>query len=57
MVFEVSVTAAPTSLKAGNAVTLSSDGLGVTATTTSGVAVIRDLVGAAAAGDKILVKF
>ena len=57
MVFEVPVTAAPTSLKAGNAVTLSSDGLGVTATTTSGVAVIRDLVGAAAAGDKILVKF
>lgn len=57
MVFEVPVTAAPTSLKAGNAVTLSSDGLGVTATTTSGVAFIRDLTGATTAGDKILVKF
>ena len=56
-VYEVSVTAAPTSLKAGSKVTLSADGTEVTATTTDGVATVVNLCGAAAAGDKILVKF
>lgn len=56
-VYEVSVTAAPTSLKVGSKVTLSSDGTEVTATTTDGVATIVNLKGAAAIGDKILVKF
>jgi hypothetical protein len=56
-VYEVSVTAAPTSLKVGNKVTLSSDGMEVTATTSDGVATIVNLCGAVAAGDKILVKF
>lgn len=56
-VYEVSVTAAPTSLKVGSKVTISSDGTEVTATTTDGVATIVNLKGAAAEGDKILVKF
>lgn len=57
MIFEVPLTAAPTSLTAGSVVTLSADALGVTATTTSGVATVVDLTGAAASGDKILVRF
>lgn len=56
-VYEVPITAAPTSLKVGSKVTLASDGLGVTATTTDGVATIVNLKGAAEIGDKILVKF
>ena len=56
-VYEVPVTAAPTSLKVGNKVTLSADGTEVTATTTDGVATIVNLKGAAAIGDKVLVKF
>lgn len=54
--YEVPVQAAPTSLKVGDKVTLHTDGLQVTATTTSGVATIVDLNGAAAAGDKIIVR-
>ena len=57
MHFETVVTAAPTALKVGNKVTLAADGLGVTATTTSGVCTIVNLNGATAAGDKIVVKF
>jgi hypothetical protein len=55
-IFETTVTAAPTSLKVGQKVTIS-DGLAVTATTTSGVAEIVDLCGATKSGDKILVRF
>ncbi len=55
--YEVPVTAAPTSLTEGSKVTIAADGLGVTATTTSGVATIVALNGAAAAGDKIMIKF
>ncbi len=54
--YEVPVTAAPTSLKVGNKVTLSS-GTGVTATTTDGVAEIVSLNGATAAGDTVIVRF
>lgn len=57
MVFETSVTAAPTGLAVGSKVTLAADGLGVTATTTNGVCEIVDLRGAKAIGDKITVKF
>ena len=57
MIFETAFTAAPTSLTDGSVVTLSADGLGVTATTTSGVATVVDLAGAAAVGDKVLVRF
>lgn len=57
MIFEAPLTAAPTSLTEGSVVTLSDDGLGVTATTTSGVATVVDLAGAAASGDRILVRF
>lgn len=56
MVFEVPITAAPTSLVKGNKVTLHTDGLQVTATTTSGVVTVVDLNGATAAGDLIYVR-
>ena len=55
-VYEVPVTAAPTSLKVGDKVTLDTDGLRVTATTTSGVVTIESLNGATAAGDTIVVR-
>ena len=55
--YETSLTEAPTSLKVGDKVTLSSDGMGVTATTTDGCAEIVSLEGAAAVGDKIIVRF
>lgn len=55
--FEVPVTAAPTSLKVGDKVTLATDGKGVTATTTDGVATIVDLQGAKKIGDTIIVMF
>ena len=57
MHFEVPVTAAPTSLKEGDKVTIAEGSLGVTATTQSGVATIVDLNGAKASGDLIMVKF
>ena len=57
MHFEVPVTAAPTSLKEGDKVTIAEGSLGVTATTQSGVATIVDLNGAKAVGDLIMVKF
>ena len=56
-IYEVPVTAAPTSLAVGAKVTVATDGLGVTATTTDGVAEIVDLNGAIAANDTIYVRF
>lgn len=56
-VYEVSITAAPTSLKVGSKVTISPDGAEVTATTTDGVATVVNLCGATAVGDRILVRF
>ena len=55
-VYDVPVSAAPTALKVGDKVTLDSDALGVTATTTSGVATIVSLNGATKAGDIITVR-
>lgn len=58
-IFEVPVSAAPTSLVVGAKVTLAlTDGkaTGVTATTTDGVAEVFDVAGATAANDKILVR-
>lgn len=55
--FEAPVTAAPTTLKVGDKVTLSTDGKGVTATTADGVATIVDLQGAKKVGDIIIVMF
>lgn len=55
-IYEVPVSAAPTSLKPGDKVTLSTDGLQVTATTTSGVVTVENLNGAAATGDTIIVR-
>ena len=54
--YEVPVQAAPTSLVEGSKVTLHTDGLQVTATTTSGVVTVESLNGAAAAGDIIVVR-
>ena len=56
-VYEVAVSASPSSLQVGSKVTLTTDGLEVTATTASGVATIVNLKGASAEGDKVLVKF
>lgn len=55
-VYAVPVTAAPASVKVGEKVTLHTDGLQVTATTTSGVVTVVDLNGASAAGDEIIVR-
>lgn len=55
--WKVPVSAAPTALNAGDKVTIGSDGLTVTATTTSGVAKIVDKLSAAASGDDVLVQF
>jgi hypothetical protein len=56
MIFETVNTAAFTSVNIGDKVTLSADGLGVTATTTGGVA---EVVGFndTAAGSRVLVRF
>jgi len=55
-IYEVDTSADPSSLVPGNKVTLHTDGLKVTATTTSGVITVIDINGAAASGDKIIVR-
>lgn len=55
-VYSVPVTAAPSALKIGDKVTLHTDGLQVTATTTSGVITVINLNGATAIGDEIVVR-
>ena len=55
-IYEVPVSAAPTSLKVGDKVTLHTDGLQVTATKDGGVVTVENLNGAPAAGDKIIVR-
>jgi hypothetical protein len=57
MVFEVPCSAAPSSLAEGQKVTIGTDALTVTATTTDGVATIISLNGATKAGDTLVVKF
>lgn len=54
--FETQATAAMTAVKVGNKVTLATDGLGVTATTTDGVAQVVALEGTAV-GDNVRVRF
>lgn len=56
MVFETSFSAAATAVKPGNKVTLHTDGLHVTATTTSGVAEVVYMDGTAS-GDMCRVRF
>ena len=56
-VYEVECSAVPAALVPGDKVTLTTDALGVTATKESGVAKVVALNGAAAAGDKITVRF
>lgn len=55
-VWRTQLSAAGTGLKPGNKVTLETDGLRVTATTTSGVAAVVELEGTAA-GDGVRVRF
>lgn len=55
-VYEVPIMAPPAGLTAGSKVTLHTDGLQVTPTTTAGVVTVEDLNGAADAGDKIIVR-
>ena len=57
MLFEVPVSASPASLVIGDKVTIHSDALKVTATTTAGVATIVDKREAAASGDLVHVRF
>lgn len=56
MEFETTLSAAGTSLSVGDKVTISADGLQVTATTTGGVAEITGMEGTAV-GSKVTVKF
>lgn len=55
-IYETTCSAAFTSIKVGNKVTIGTDGLTVTATTDSGVATVIDIDGTAI-GSKILVRF
>ena len=55
-VYEVPVAAAPTAIKVGDKVTIHTDGLQITATTTNGVVTVENLNGASAAGDTIVVR-
>ena len=61
MIFETNVSADPSALMVGDKVTLGKDADGstvnVTATVTSGVATVVDLMSARQAGDRINVKF
>ncbi len=56
MVFETTFSAAASSVKAGSKVTVSTDGLSVTATTEGGVAEVVEAMGSAV-GDKVRVRF
>lgn len=56
VIFETELSAAGTSLKVGQKVTIATDGLSVTATTTDGVAEIVEILGTAI-GDKVRVRF
>ena len=56
-VYETTLSASGTSLKIGDKVTIATDGLRVTATTTSGVAEVMYLDGDAASGDMVRVRF
>ena len=56
MIFGTELSAAGTSLKLGSKVTIATDGLRVTATTTDGVAEIVGMHGTAI-GDEVLVRF
>lgn len=55
-VYQAPLSAAGTSLNIGDKVTVGSDGLTLTATTTSGVALITEILGTAS-GDKVNVMF
>lgn len=56
-VFETEFSASGTSINLGAKVTIASDGLRVTATTTNGVAEVVAKEGTGATGDKVLVRF
>ena len=56
VIFETELSAAGTSLKVGNKVTIATDGLRVTATTSDGIAEIVEILGTEI-GDKVRVRF
>lgn len=56
VIFETELSAAGTSLKVGNKVTIETDGLRVTATTSDGIAEIVEILGTEI-GDKVRVRF
>ena len=56
VIFETELSAAGTGLKVGNKVTIATDGLRVTATTSEGVAEIVEILGTEI-GDKVRVRF
>ena len=56
VIFDTELSAAGTSLKVGQKVTIATDGLRVTATTTDGIAEIVEILGTAI-GDKVRVRF
>lgn len=56
VIFETELSAAGTSLQVGQKVTIATDGLRVTATTTEGIAEIVEILGTAI-GDKVRVRF
>lgn len=56
VIFETELSAAGTSLKVGNKVTIETDGQRVTATTTDGIAEIVEILGTEI-GDKVRVRF
>ncbi len=57
MIFETTLSTTGTTLKSGDKVTIHTDALQVTATTTSGVAEIIEIVGTGATGDAARVRF
>lgn len=56
-VYETVLSASGSSLKIGDKVTIATDGLRITATTTNGVAEVLYLDGSAASGDMVRVRF
>lgn len=57
IIFECEAAVSMAAIKAGDKVTLSADGMSVTATTTGGIAEIVEICGTGAVGDGVRVRF
>ena len=57
VIYETAFSATPTGIAKGSVVTIASTSDKVTATATSGVATVFDMLDAAASGDRVLVRF